>query len=106
MKSWVAIEVNREAKVECTLCGAECECMCCGNALPIVIVGTNVFEKLQELLGDIYYIDFDLLNFLEKTSYVLGSILWEDDFSSSLSIVKEFIVNVWESRLCMSWPPA
>ena len=68
--------------------------MCCGNALPIVIVGTNVFEKLQELLGDIYiiyYIDFDSLNFLEKTSYVLGSILWEDDFSSSLSIVKEFI---------------
>ena len=34
-------------------------------------------EKLQELLGD----NFDLLSYLEKTSYVLGSELWEDDFS-------------------------
>ena len=40
-------------------------------------------KKLQELLGD-KYIDFDSL---EKTSYVLGSELWEDDFSSLLSIV-------------------
>ena len=54
------------------------------------------------------YIDFDWLNYLEKTSYVLGSELWEDDFSSLLSIVM-----VWESRKlkiiwgkCMSWPPA
>ena len=54
-------------------------------------------EKLQELLGD-KYVDFDSLNYLEKTSYVLGSELWEDDFSSLLSIVKEFIVDVWESR--------
>ena len=54
-------------------------------------------KKLQELLGD-KYIDFDSLNYLEKTSYVLGSELWEDDFSSLLSIVKEFIVDVWESR--------
>ena len=54
-------------------------------------------KKLQELLGD-KYIDFNSLNYLEKTSYVLGSELWEDDFSSLLSIVKEFIVNVWESR--------
>ena len=29
---------------------------------------------------------------------MLGSELWEDDFSSLFSIVKEFIVNVWESR--------
>ena len=52
-------------------------------------------KKLQELLGD-KYIDFDSLNYLEKTSYVLGSELWEDDFSSLFS--KEFIVDVWESR--------
>ena len=54
-------------------------------------------KNLQELLGD-KYIDFDLLNYLEKTSYVLGSELWEDDFSSLLTIAKEFIVDVWESR--------
>ena len=29
---------------------------------------------------------------------MLGSELWEDDFSSLLGIVKEFIVDVWESR--------
>ena len=29
---------------------------------------------------------------------MLGSELWEDDFSSLLSIVKEFIVDMWESR--------
>ena len=29
---------------------------------------------------------------------MLGSELWEDDFSSLLCIVKEFIVDVWESR--------
>ena len=50
-------------------------------------------KKLQELLGD-KYIDFDLLNYLEKTSYVLGSELWEDDFSSLLSIVYSRCVGV------------
>ena len=42
-------------------------------------------EKLQELLGD-NYSNFDSLNNLEKTPYVLGSELWEDDFGSLLSI--------------------
>ena len=56
-------------------------------------------EKLQEqLLGD-NFIDFHSLNNIKKLSYVLGSEIWEDDFSSLLSIVKDFIVDVWESRL-------
>ena len=29
---------------------------------------------------------------------MLGSELWEDDFGSSLNIVKEFLVDVWECR--------
>ena len=43
------------------------------------------------------YRSFDSLNHLEKT---LGSELWEDDFGFLLSIhvVKEFLVDVWESR--------
>ena len=90
---------GREGKVECTLCGAECEsvvhvlweCPAYSNCR------LTFLKKLQELLGD-KYIDFDSLNYLDKTSYVLGSELWEDDFSSLLSIVKEFIVDVWESR--------
>ena len=48
-------------------------------------------EKLQELLGD-KYSNFDLL---EKTAYVLGCELWEDDFASLLGM---FLVDVWESR--------
>ena len=71
--------------------------MRCGNALPISNCRLTFLEKLQELLGD-KHIDFDSLNYLENTSCVLGSELWEDDFSSLLSIVKEFIVDVWESR--------
>ena len=85
---------GREGKVECTLCGAECEsvvhvlweCPAYSNCRLMFL------KKLQELLG-VKYIDFDSLNHLEKTSYVLGSELWEDDFSSLLSIVKEFIYS-------------
>ena len=35
---------------------------------------------------------------MEKTSYVLGSELWEQNFKSLLRLVTEFIVNVWEVR--------
>ena len=30
---------------------------------------------------------------------MLGSELWEDDFSSMLDCVKDYIVDVWEGRL-------
>ena len=33
-----------------------------------------------------------------KTSYVLGSENWEDDFDALLHLVKEFIIPVWEVR--------
>ena len=35
---------------------------------------------------------------VEKTSYVLSSENWEDDFNALLHLVKEFIVAVWEVR--------
>ena len=53
--------------------------------------------KLEELLGD-RYANFEALNSVEKTSYVLGSELWEQNFKTLLRVVKEFIVNVWEVR--------
>ena len=62
---------------------------------------------MEKLLGD-NHSNFNSLNNLEKT---LGSELWEDDFGSLLSIVKEFLVDVWESRKLKlygdntSWPP-
>ena len=37
-------------------------------------------SKLVELLGD-RYADFEVLNSVDKTSYVLGSELWEQNFS-------------------------
>ena len=53
--------------------------------------------KLQELLGDRFE-HFDSLDSFEKASFVLGSELWENDFSSMLDLVKDYIVDVWELR--------
>ena len=53
--------------------------------------------KLQELLGDRYE-QFESLDSFEKASFVLGSELWEDDFSCMLDLVKDYIVDVWELR--------
>ena len=44
------------------------------------------------------YAEFETLSAVEKTSYVLGSENWEDDFDALLHLVKEFIVAVWEMR--------
>ena len=35
---------------------------------------------------------------MEKSSYVLGSELWESKFDGLLSLVKEYIIDVWEIR--------
>ena len=54
-------------------------------------------KKLQELLEDEYE-DFESLDKVEKSSYVLGSELWESKFDGLLSLVKEYIIDVWEIR--------
>ena len=48
------------------------------------------------LEGD--YEDFESLENVEKSSYVLGSELWENKFDGLLALVKEYIVDVWEIR--------
>ena len=53
--------------------------------------------KLQELLGDRFE-HFESPDRFEKASFVLGSELWEDDLSSMLDLVKDYIVDVWELR--------
>ena len=53
--------------------------------------------KLQELLGDRFE-HFESLDSFEKVSFVLGSELWEDNFSSMLDLVKDDMVDVWELR--------
>ena len=42
--------------------------------------------------------DFESLENVEKSSYVLDSELWESKFNGLLSLVKEYIVDVWEIR--------
>ena len=41
---------------------------------------------------------FDKLNSVEKTAYVLGSELQEYEFDDFPSLVKEFVVRVWDAR--------
>ena len=40
----------------------------------------------------------ELLDNVDKSSYVLGSELWESKFDGLLSLVMEYIVDVWEIR--------
>ena len=57
----------------------------------------SFMKKLQEFLEDDYE-DFESLQNVEKSSYVLGSELWESKFNGSLALVKEYVVDVWEIR--------
>ena len=55
------------------------ECSACSGSFMV---------KLEEQLGD-RYADFQVLNSIEeKTPYVLGSELWEQNFKSLLSLDK------------------
>ena len=54
-------------------------------------------KKLQGLLEDDYE-DFESVENVEKSSYVLGSELWERKFDGLLALVKEYIIDVWEIR--------
>ena len=87
---------GREGKFECTLCRAECESMV--HVLwERSAYSSSRASKVEEQLGD-RYADFELLTSVEKAPYELGSELWEQNFKSLLSLVNEFIVNVWEVR--------
>ena len=90
---------GREGKTECYLCGNECE-----NVSHVLwecsaysSTRASFMKKLQELLEDDYE-DFESLDNVEKSSYVLGSELWESKFDGLLALVKEYIVDVWEIR--------
>ena len=90
---------GREGKTECSLCGNECE-----NVSHVLwecsaysSTRASFMKKRQELLEDDYE-DFESLENVEKSSYVLGSELWESKFDGLLALVKEYIVDVWEIR--------
>ena len=52
----------------------------------------RLYDRLIETLI------FDKFDSIEKTAYVLGSELWEYDFDHLLSLVKEYVVGVWDAR--------
>ena len=84
---------------ESMLCGNECEsvshvlweCSAYSNSR------ADFLLKLQEKLGNRFE-HFDALDSLGKSSFILGSELWEEHFDSLLPLVKEYVVDVWEAR--------
>ena len=52
-------------------------------------------EELSNLLGS-QFSQFLCLDSVEKTSFILDSELWEENFSALLSLVKRYIIDVWE----------
>ena len=81
--------------------------MCYGSVQHIVVLELVLLtysstracfiKKLQELLNDEYE-DFESLDKVEKSSYMLGSELWDSKFDELLRLVKEYIMDVWEIR--------
>ena len=65
--------------------------MCCG------ISRGDFLLKLQENLGNGFQ-RFDALDSLGKSSFILGSELWEENFDSLLPLVKDYFVNISEAR--------
>ena len=90
---------GREGKTECSLCGDDCEIVnhVLWECSAYSSTRASFMKKLQELLEDDYE-DFVSLENVEKSSYVLGSELWESKFNGLLALVKEYIVDRWEIR--------
>ena len=89
---------GREGKTECSLCGNECE-----NVSHVLwecsaysSTRASFMKKLQELLEDDYE-DIESLENVEKSSYVLGSELWESKFDGLLGLVKEYMFGKYEN---------
>ena len=53
----------------------------------------SFMKKLQKLLEDDYN-KFESLENVEKSSYMLGSELWESKLDGLLALVKKYIVDV------------
>ena len=83
---------GREGKKECLLCDDECESVShvLWDCLVYNTLRNDFLCKLQELLGD----GFEHFESLDSFEKVLCSELREDDFSSMLDLVKDYIVDV------------
>ena len=90
---------DRDGRVECTLCGAECESVAhvLWECSSYSACRDNFQEALKQLLGA-RYTEFERLSTVEKNHICSVAKSWEDDFDSLLHLVKEFIVTIWEVR--------
>ena len=90
MRSWVGIEVGKVIKnVSCVVMSVnyvlwECSAYSSSRA--------DFSLKLQKKLGN----GSERFDALGKSSFILGSELWEEHFVSLLRLVKDYIVNIWE----------
>ena len=72
---------GRDGKVECSICGAECESVVHVLCVQHISRVEKPFKaKFKELIGD----SFEQLSDIDKTAYVLGSELWEENFEDML----------------------
>ena len=53
--------------------------------------------KLQEKVGNGFE-RFDALDSLGISSFILGSELWDEHFDSLLTLVKDYVVDIWEAQ--------
>ena len=91
---------GREGRKECLLCGNDCEsvshvlweCPAYSSSCR-----SDFMTRLQEFLGEGVQ-HFESLDSQRKASFVLGSELWEEDFSSLLELVKGYVLSIWELR--------
>ena len=90
---------GREGKSQCVLCDDECESVAhvLWDCPAYTSIRNNFMEELSLLIGS-KYSEFVSFNSLEKTSFVMGSELWEKNCDALLSLVKRYVVDVWEAR--------
>ena len=62
--------------------------MCCGSVQLIVSLGIILGKSLKNFQGIDNYTEFDQLSNIDKTSYMLGSEIWEENFVALLSVVE------------------
>ena len=96
MKNWVGIGVGKVIKsVSCVVMSVKVLVMRCRSVQYNSSSRANFLLILQEKLENEFEC-FDSLDSLGKSSFILGSELWEDHFDSLLALVKDYVVNIWE----------
>ena len=63
----------------------------------ITSIRAQFLLKLKANLGG-SYARFEAMSSLDKSSFVLGNELWEEHFESLLTLVKAYIIDIWEER--------